>query len=81
MGLATYENAGTEQIGVVHPDLVRRLFKKLWGRNGQIESRPPKPCDEVMVCVEGIGKLTNMIMAWVDPHPGLPARRRSDLAA
>jgi 2-keto-4-pentenoate hydratase/2-oxohepta-3-ene-1,7-dioic acid hydratase in catechol pathway len=47
-----------------------------WGRNGELEPRPLEPGDEVTLIVEGIGSLTNTIVAGVQPVPVPAARRR-----
>lgn len=49
---------------------------ELWGRNGRLEPRPLAPGDEVTLSVEGIGILTNRIVAGVDPLPVPKARAR-----
>ena len=49
------------------------LFE-LWGRNGSFDSPPPlQPGDEVRLEVEGIGTLTNRIVAQENNPPQLPA--------
>ena len=56
-----------------------RLPGRAWGRNGRLEPRPLAPGDEVALSVEGIGTLTNRIVAGVDPLPApgrAPGRRR-----
>ena len=51
---------------------------ELWGRNGRLEPRPLAPGDEVTLTVEGIGTLTNRIVAGVDPLPVPRARPRQE---
>ena len=51
---------------------------ELWGRNGRLEPRPLAPGDEVALSVEGIGTLTNRIVAGVDPLPVPRARPRQE---
>ena len=53
---------------------------ELWGRNGALEPRPLAPGDEVTLRVEGIGELTNRIVAGVPAHPVPKARRRQEAA-
>jgi 2-keto-4-pentenoate hydratase/2-oxohepta-3-ene-1,7-dioic acid hydratase in catechol pathway len=48
-----------------------------WGRNGKLEPRPLEPGDEVTLEVEGIGSLTNTVVAGVEPIPLPRARLRS----
>jgi 2-keto-4-pentenoate hydratase/2-oxohepta-3-ene-1,7-dioic acid hydratase in catechol pathway len=52
---------------------------ELWGRNGALEPRPLAPGDEVTLRVEGIGELTNRIVAGAQPHPVPKARRRQEV--
>jgi len=47
---------------------------ELWGRRGREEPPPLAPGDVVALHAEGIGTLTNTVVAGVDPHP-LPAAR------
>ena len=47
---------------------------ELWGRRGREEPPPLVPGDVVSLHVEGIGTLTNTVVAGVEPHP-LPAAR------
>jgi 2-keto-4-pentenoate hydratase/2-oxohepta-3-ene-1,7-dioic acid hydratase in catechol pathway len=54
---------------------------ELWGRNGAFEPRPLAPGDEVTLSVEGIGELTNTIVAGADPLPVPTARRRAGARA
>lgn len=49
----------------------------LWGRNGAFEPRPLARGDEVTLSVEGIGELTNTIVAGAEPLPVPTARRRA----
>jgi 2-keto-4-pentenoate hydratase/2-oxohepta-3-ene-1,7-dioic acid hydratase in catechol pathway len=49
---------------------------ELWGRAGQREPRPLQAGDIVKMCVEGIGEISNPVIAGVDPAPVPPARRR-----
>jgi len=47
-----------------------------WGRSGAIEPPPLAPGDEVTMVVEGIGRITNRVVAGVDPVDyGSPKRR------
>jgi 2-keto-4-pentenoate hydratase/2-oxohepta-3-ene-1,7-dioic acid hydratase in catechol pathway len=48
---------------------------ELWGRAGRFEPPPLAAGDEVTLRVEGIGTLTNRIIAGVQPIPVPPARR------
>jgi 2-keto-4-pentenoate hydratase/2-oxohepta-3-ene-1,7-dioic acid hydratase in catechol pathway len=49
---------------------------ELWGRAGKVDPPPLGPGDEVTMTVEGIGTITNTIMAGVDPIDyGTPKRR------
>jgi 2-keto-4-pentenoate hydratase/2-oxohepta-3-ene-1,7-dioic acid hydratase in catechol pathway len=48
------------------------LFE-LWGRNGSLDDPPPlQPCDEVRLEAEGIGVLTNRVVAQEHAPPELP---------
>ena len=47
---------------------------ELWGRRGREEPPPLTPGDVVSLHAEGIGTLTNTVVAGIDPHP-LPAAR------
>jgi 2-keto-4-pentenoate hydratase/2-oxohepta-3-ene-1,7-dioic acid hydratase in catechol pathway len=47
---------------------------ELWGRNGRDELPPLGPGDTVTLTVQGIGTLTNPVVAGVDPVPLAPAR-------
>jgi 2-keto-4-pentenoate hydratase/2-oxohepta-3-ene-1,7-dioic acid hydratase in catechol pathway len=47
---------------------------ELWGRRGREEPPPLVPGDVVSLHVEGIGTLTNTVVAGVEPHP-LPRAR------
>lgn len=52
---------------------------EIWGRNGRIEPAPLAPGDVVTLTVEGIGSVTNTVVAAHDSAVGLPipvARRR-----
>jgi 2-keto-4-pentenoate hydratase/2-oxohepta-3-ene-1,7-dioic acid hydratase in catechol pathway len=49
---------------------------ELWGRNGRLEPRPCRPGDEVTLRAEGIGTLTNTVVAGVAPIPLPRARER-----
>ena len=51
---------------------------ELWGRNGRLEPRPLAPGDVVTLSVEGIGELTNTIVAGPEPLPVPKARRRTE---
>jgi 2-keto-4-pentenoate hydratase/2-oxohepta-3-ene-1,7-dioic acid hydratase in catechol pathway len=53
---------------------------ELWGRNERLEPRPLAPGDEVTLSVEGIGTLTNRIVAGVEPLPVPKARARQGAA-
>jgi 2-keto-4-pentenoate hydratase/2-oxohepta-3-ene-1,7-dioic acid hydratase in catechol pathway len=48
---------------------------ELWGRAGSFEPPPLAVGDEVTLSVEGIGTLTNHVVAGVEPIPVPPARR------
>ena len=49
---------------------------ELWGRAGERVPPPLAPGDEVTMTVEGIGTITNTIVAGVDPIDyGAPRRR------
>jgi 2-keto-4-pentenoate hydratase/2-oxohepta-3-ene-1,7-dioic acid hydratase in catechol pathway len=49
---------------------------ELWGRAGRVEPPPLAPGDEVTMTVEGIGTITNTIVAGPDPvEIGAPTRR------
>jgi 2-keto-4-pentenoate hydratase/2-oxohepta-3-ene-1,7-dioic acid hydratase in catechol pathway len=48
---------------------------ELWGREGPEAHPPLAPGDEVSLHVEGIGVLTNRVVAGPDPVPLAPARR------
>ncbi len=47
---------------------------ELWGRNGRDELPPLGPGDTVTLTVQGIGTLSNPVVAGVDPVPLPPAR-------
>jgi 2-keto-4-pentenoate hydratase/2-oxohepta-3-ene-1,7-dioic acid hydratase in catechol pathway len=49
---------------------------ELWGRNGQITPPPLAPGDEITLTVEGIGSLTNRVVAGVEPIAVPRARAR-----
>ena len=49
---------------------------ELWGRNGRLDPAPLQPDDVVTLTVEGIGSLTNTIVAGVAPVPIPAARHR-----
>jgi 2-keto-4-pentenoate hydratase/2-oxohepta-3-ene-1,7-dioic acid hydratase in catechol pathway len=49
---------------------------ELWGRAGVRTPPPLRPGDEVMLTVEGIGKIANRVVAGVDPVPVPGARVR-----
>src|SRR5919198_1338328 len=53
---------------------------ELWGRQGRDDLQPLGPGDTVTLKVEGIGTLTNTVVAGVDPVP-LPAARPGRLRA
>ncbi|MEJ1197214.1 hydroxylase, partial [Streptomyces sp. CCNWLW230] len=48
---------------------------ELWGRGGERTPPPLKPGDTVTLTVEGVGTLTNTVVAGAEPVP-LPAGRR-----
>ena len=49
---------------------------ELWGRSGSREPRPLEPGDEVTMEVEGIGRISNRIVAGAEPiEYGEPRRR------
>jgi 2-keto-4-pentenoate hydratase/2-oxohepta-3-ene-1,7-dioic acid hydratase in catechol pathway len=49
---------------------------ELWGRAGKVDPPPLAPGDEVTMTVEGIGTITNTIVAGADPIDiGAPKRR------
>ncbi len=49
---------------------------ELWGRAGKVEPPPLAPGDEVTMTVQGIGTITNTIVAGVEPVDyGTPRRR------
>jgi 2-keto-4-pentenoate hydratase/2-oxohepta-3-ene-1,7-dioic acid hydratase in catechol pathway len=50
---------------------------ELWGRNGALEPRPCAPGDEVTLRAQGIGTLTNTVVAGVEPIPLPRARPRA----
>jgi 2-keto-4-pentenoate hydratase/2-oxohepta-3-ene-1,7-dioic acid hydratase in catechol pathway len=54
---------------------------ELWGRNGRLEPRPLAAGDVVTLSVEGIGELTNTIVAGAQPLPVPRARRRTGARA
>ncbi|WP_344821464.1 fumarylacetoacetate hydrolase family protein [Actinocorallia longicatena] len=47
---------------------------ELWGLTGSREPRPLQPGDVVTMTVEGIGSITNTVVAGTDPQP-IPAAR------
>jgi 2-keto-4-pentenoate hydratase/2-oxohepta-3-ene-1,7-dioic acid hydratase in catechol pathway len=47
---------------------------ELWGRRGRQDPPPLKPGDEVTLQVQGIGTVTNRVVAGAQPHP-IPAAR------
>ncbi|HEX6342273.1 fumarylacetoacetate hydrolase family protein [Umezawaea sp.] len=49
---------------------------ELWGRRGVQDPPPLKPGDVVTMTVEGIGGITNTVVASPDSPPVTPARRR-----
>lgn len=53
---------------------------ELWGRAGRFEPAPLAVGDEVTLSVEGIGTLTNHVVAGVEPVPVPPARRLAQSA-
>ena len=59
----------------------RGCLGELWGRHGERVPRPLEPGDEVTMTVEGIGTITNRIVAGREPVPIGPAvppgRRRA----
>ena len=50
---------------------------ELWGRRGQQDPPPLQPGDVVTMTVEGIGTLTNRVVAGRGPSAVRPARPRS----
>ncbi|CAM5680501.1 hypothetical protein SGLAM104S_06223 [Streptomyces glaucescens] len=50
---------------------------ELWGRRGERTPLPLRPGDTVRLTVEGIGTLTNTVVAGVEPVPLPTGRRRS----
>jgi 2-keto-4-pentenoate hydratase/2-oxohepta-3-ene-1,7-dioic acid hydratase in catechol pathway len=50
---------------------------ELWGRSGRLEPPPLAPGDEVTLSVQGIGSLTNRIVAGAEPVPVPRARRHA----
>jgi 2-keto-4-pentenoate hydratase/2-oxohepta-3-ene-1,7-dioic acid hydratase in catechol pathway len=53
---------------------------ELWGRYGPDSHPPLAPGDVVELSVQGIGTLTNRVVAGVDPYPLSPARRDASRA-
>jgi hypothetical protein len=53
---------------------------ELWGRHGRDGYPPLKPGDTVALTVQGIGTLTNTVVAGADPIP-LPKARPGRLRA
>lgn len=53
---------------------------ELWGRRGRQDPPPLKPGDEVTLQVQGIGTVTNRVVAGAEPHP-IPAARPGSRAA
>jgi 2-keto-4-pentenoate hydratase/2-oxohepta-3-ene-1,7-dioic acid hydratase in catechol pathway len=52
---------------------------ELWGRRGGLDPPPLAAGDEVTMTVEGIGTISNRIVAGAAPRPyGAPRRRRAD---
>jgi 2-keto-4-pentenoate hydratase/2-oxohepta-3-ene-1,7-dioic acid hydratase in catechol pathway len=52
---------------------------ELWGRNGALDPPPLAPGDEVTMAVEGIGTISNRIIAGAAPRSyGAPRRLRAD---
>ena len=52
---------------------------ELWGRRGAIDPPPLAPGDEITMTVEGIGTISNRIVAGAAPVPhGEPVRRSAD---
>ncbi|MFC9325669.1 fumarylacetoacetate hydrolase family protein [Kitasatospora sp. NPDC057015] len=49
---------------------------ELWGRTGRREPAPLGPGDTVTLTVEGIGSVSNTVVAGADPAPIRPARAR-----
>ncbi|WP_030438374.1 fumarylacetoacetate hydrolase family protein [Actinoplanes subtropicus] len=49
---------------------------ELWGRNGRLEPRPCRAGDEVTLSAEGIGTLTNTVVAGTEPVSLPRARAR-----
>jgi 2-keto-4-pentenoate hydratase/2-oxohepta-3-ene-1,7-dioic acid hydratase in catechol pathway len=52
---------------------------ELWGRRGRQDPPPLKPGDEVTLHVQGIGTVTNRVVAGAEPHP-IPAARSGSRA-
>jgi 2-keto-4-pentenoate hydratase/2-oxohepta-3-ene-1,7-dioic acid hydratase in catechol pathway len=52
----------------------RGCLAELWGRRGEQVPRPLAPGDEVTIIAEGIGAITNQIVAGREPVPIAPAR-------
>ena len=52
---------------------------ELWGRRGRHDPPPLKPGDEVTLQVQGIGTVTNRVVAGAQPHP-IPAARSGSRA-
>ncbi|MEU0941220.1 fumarylacetoacetate hydrolase family protein [Streptomyces canus] len=50
---------------------------ELWGVRGEQSPPPLKPGDTVTLTVEGIGTVSNTVVAGRDPQPLPPARRRT----
>jgi 2-keto-4-pentenoate hydratase/2-oxohepta-3-ene-1,7-dioic acid hydratase in catechol pathway len=53
---------------------------ELWGRSGRREPPPLAIGDVVTMNVEGIGTISNRVVAGVDPTPVPPARARAEVA-
>lgn len=49
---------------------------ELWGRRGELTPPPLRPGDVVTMTVEGIGRISNRVIAGPDPVPVRPARAR-----
>ena len=54
---------------------------EMWGRNGDTTPPPLAPGDKITLTVEGIGSLTNRVIAGVEPVPVPRARTRVTHAA
>ena len=48
---------------------------EFWGRRNRLDPPPLRPGDTVTMTVQGIGSISNAIVAGTDPVPLPPARR------